>query len=74
MAYIHYLSGYPKELVRDAKLIKQAGVKCVDVAERPIVEVATGKIVHMCYELKFKGSFFQCLKAEKIMKKLVHQD
>ena len=74
MATIHYLSGYPKDLVKDAKLIKQAGVKCTEVLERPIVETATGKIVHMCYELKFQGNFFQCLKAEKIMKKLVHQD
>jgi hypothetical protein len=73
MATIFYLSGYPKDLVKDAKLIKQAGVKCTQVLERPIVEVATGKIVHMCYELTFKGNFFQCLKAERIMKSL-HND
>lgn len=30
MATIHFLSGYPKDLVKDAKLIKQAGVKCTD--------------------------------------------
>ena len=74
MATIHYISGYPKDLVRDAKLIKQAGVRCTEVIKQPIVEVATGKIVHMCYQLTFKGSFFQCLKAEKIMKRLTHQD
>lgn len=74
MATIYYLSGYPKDLVKDAKLIKQAGVKCTEVLEQPIVETATGKIVHMCYQLKFQGNIFQCLKAERIMKKLVHQD
>ena len=73
MAIIHFLSGYPKDLVKDAKLIKQAGVKCTEVVQRPLVETATGKIVLMCYELTFKGNFFQCLRAEKIMKSL-HND
>lgn len=74
MATIHFLSGYPKDLVRDAKLIKQAGVKCTEVVQQPIVETATGKIVLMCYDLTFKGNIFQCLKAEKIMKRLIHKD
>lgn len=68
MATIHFLSGYPKDLVKDAKLIKQAGVQCTKV-----VETATGKIVLMCYELTFKGNIFQCLKAGRIMKSL-HND
>lgn len=73
MATIHFLSGYPKDLVKDAKLIKQAGVKCTEVVQRPLVETATGKIVLMCYELTFKGNIFQCLKAGRIMKSL-HND
>ena len=73
MAIIRWLSGYPKDLVKDAKLIKQSGVKCTEVIERPLVEVATGKIAHMCYELKFEGNIFQVLKAERIMSKL-HND
>ena len=28
MATIHLLSGYPKDLVKNANLIEQAGVKC----------------------------------------------
>ena len=74
MAYIRYLSGYPKDLMRDVKLIKEAGVKCVEAVQRPIVETATGKTVLMCYELTFKGSVFQCRKAKKIIEALVHQD
>lgn len=70
MAKIVFLSGYPKDLVKDAKLIKQAGVNCTKVLEQPIIEVATGKIVHMCYELTFEGNFFQCLKAGRIMERL----
>ena len=73
MAIIHFLSGYPKDLVRDAKLIKQAGVKCTEVVQRPIIETATGKIALMCNDLTFKGNFFQSLRAEKIMKSL-HND
>lgn len=60
-------------MVKDAKLIKQAGVQCTKVVESSLVETATGKIVLMCYELTFKGNIFQCLKAEKIMKSL-HND
>lgn len=72
MATIRLLSGYQKDLVKNANLIEQAGVKCTEVVKRPVVETATGKIVHMCYELTFKGNFFQCLRAKKIMKSLHH--
>lgn len=71
---IHWLTGYPKDLIRDVKLIKQSGMKCIDVVERPLVETATGKLVLTCYEVIFKGNIFQYLKAKGIMAKLPHND
>ena len=73
---IKYLHGYPKDLIRDAKLIKKSGMICTDVVQRPIVETATGKLVLMCHELTFEGNIFQYLKARKIMEKIskTHSD
>jgi hypothetical protein len=70
MATINWLSRYVEDLVKDAKLIKQSGMKCTEVLECPLVETATGKVVHMCYKLKFEGNFFQYLKAMRIIDSL----
>ena len=69
---LHFLTGYPKDLIRDANAVKRSGMKCTEVVERPIVETATGKLVLMAYELTFKGSVFQYLKARRIIKDLHH--
>ena len=70
---LHWLTGYPKDLIKDVKLIKKSGMACTNVVERPLIETATGKIAHICYEVIFKGSVFQYLKARTIMHHL-HKD
>lgn len=74
MATFHFLTGFLKDVVRDANEIKKAGVKCTDIVSRDICETDTGKTVLTCYDLTFEGNIFQIHKAKKIARSLKHEE